>query len=251
MIRWPAGLPLRLRAFLLHLFCSAALAMLAVLLVFRLWYPSPLDQAVGVASIFLLLLFVDVILGPVLTLIVFKVAKKSLRFDLTVIVLLQLAAFGYGMAFVMEGRPVWLVFSVDRFEVVRANEYDRRHLDLARPEYRQPSWLGPQWVAAAMPTDIEKRNTLTFEAAFAGLDLQHRVDFYQPLTASAAEIRAKAKNMDALLEFNTPAAVASVRARFPQADAWLPLMSRVQPMTVLLRRETAEVLAVVDLTPWN
>jgi len=240
-----------MRAFLLHLLCSAVLALFAIGLVFWVWYPAPLDQAVGVGNIFLLLLFVDVVLGPLLTLLVFNVAKKSLRFDLAVIVVLQLSAFAYGMAMVAEGRPVWLVFSVDRFDVVRANEFDRRYLAQARPEYRQPSWLGPQWVAAPLPKDIEQRNTLTFEAAFAGLDLPQRADLYRPLVESAAEIQRKAQALDTLHQYNTPAVVAAVRARFPQADAWLPLMSRSRAMTVLLRRETAEVVAVVELTPWK
>jgi hypothetical protein len=40
-------------------------------------------------------------------------------------------------------------------------------------------------------------------------------------------------------------------APWPQADAWLPLMARAQPMTVLIQRSTGQPLAVVDLRPWD
>lgn len=59
-----------------HLFVSSFIALLAVGLVFGLWYPSPLDKALGVVNIFLLLMCIDVIIGPLLTLVVAKQGKK-------------------------------------------------------------------------------------------------------------------------------------------------------------------------------
>ena len=56
----------RLKAFATHLLVSLLVAMGSVYLVFQVWHPSPLQQAVGVTSIFLLLLTVDVVSGPCL-----------------------------------------------------------------------------------------------------------------------------------------------------------------------------------------
>lgn len=130
----------RLKAFLYHLLGSTIIAFFVIGLVFFVWYPSPLHSATGVTAIFLLLLIVDVVLGPLLTLLVFKPGKKSLAFDLSVIILLQLSALTYGLYTVAEGRPAWLVFSVDRFELVRVNEIDNRNLANALPEYQKPAW---------------------------------------------------------------------------------------------------------------
>ena len=58
---------LRVRAFLIHLSASALLAVMALAVVFGLWYPAPLHAAVGVSAIVLLLVGVDVVIGPLLT----------------------------------------------------------------------------------------------------------------------------------------------------------------------------------------
>ncbi len=148
----------RIKAFLIHLGISLVVAVAAMALVFGLWYPSPLHAALGVTGIFLLLLAVDVVLGPCLTLVVFKPGKKTLVMDLTAIALLQLSALAYGVWTVAEGRPAWLVFAVDRFELVRVLDIDERKLEQADLAYRQPSLLGPQWVAASNPVDSDERN---------------------------------------------------------------------------------------------
>ena len=74
--------------FLGHLAISVIIALLVVGLVFFVWYPSPLATAVGVTHIFLMMLAIDVIVGPLLGLLVYKEGKKTLKFDLGVIIVL-------------------------------------------------------------------------------------------------------------------------------------------------------------------
>jgi hypothetical protein len=241
----------RVRAGLIHLSVSALVALIAVGIVFLLWYPQPLHRAVGVTEIFFIVLGVDVVIGPLLTTVVYKQGKKSLRFDLATIAALQLAAFAYGMWTVAEGRPAWLVFSADRFDLVQAYEVDQRKLSEAKPEYRTVSWSGPRWVFAHRPDSAEQRQTILFEAMMAGVDMPHRPELYQPLEAGAAGIRERALPLDELARYNTQADVDTVRRRWPEANAYLPMMARVRPMTVLIEKSSARVIAVVDLTPWQ
>jgi hypothetical protein len=240
----------RSRAFFWHLSASLVVGLLALILVFFIWYPSPLHEAVGVTHIFLLLLGVHIILGPLLTLLVYKVGKKTLVFDMVVIVLLQLGALSYGLAIVAEGRPVWLVFSADRFDLVRALDIDVRKIDDALPEYRQEGWFGPQWVGAMAPDTPEKRNAIMFEALEGGSDLAQRPNLYVPLNSMSADLVKRARPLDELNQFNPVASVTQVIGQWPAADAWLPLMASGKAMTVLLRKETGELVAVVDLQPW-
>lgn len=87
----------RTKAVLIHLGLSSALALgVTSLLVFG-WYPWPYFMALGGLMLVALIVGVDVVLGPLLTFIVFKPGKKSLKFDLTVIALVQAAALGYGL----------------------------------------------------------------------------------------------------------------------------------------------------------
>lgn len=244
-------MPARFKAFLVHLATSAVIALLVVLLVFRLWYPAPLHTALGVTHIFLLLLLVDVVLGPLLTLLVYKVGKRTLVFDLAVIACLQLSALGYGLWTVAEGRPAWLVFNADRFDLVQVVDIDGQQSQNARPEYRSAPWTGPQWVGAATPEDIKQRNALVFESVMGGSDMPQRPNLYRPLTEMTEQLRGRALPLQALLSYNAEEQVRNALAAWPEANAWLPLMARVKPMVVLLNSERAEVVAVVDLRPWK
>ena len=71
----------RLKFFLSHLTISFLIALLAVGVVFFVWYPAPLAKAVGVTHIFLMMLIIDVIVGPILGFLVYKQGKKNLKFD--------------------------------------------------------------------------------------------------------------------------------------------------------------------------
>lgn len=244
------GFQLRLKAFAVHLAGSVLLALGAVALVYGLWYPAPLGRAVGVSGVFLLMLGVDVVLGPLLTFAVYQKGKRSLPFDLAVIVLIQLAALGYGLHVIAQGRPAWLVFNADRFDVARANDLDIRYVQDALPPYRQAPWTGPRWVASVNPDDADKRNQLVLESALGGADLPERIDLYRPLEGEAEHLRQHARALPELAQFNAPERVRAMAQRWPQADAWLPLMSREQPMVVLLNLDQANPVAVVDLKPW-
>ena len=241
-------MPARLKAFLLHLAVSACIALLALLLVFKLWYPTPLHEALGVTHIFLLLLLIDVILGPLLTLLV---GKKTLIMDLTIIATLQLAALGYGIWTVAAGRPAWIVFNTDRFDVVTVVDIDTRQLDEAQAEYRNAPWSGPDWVGATRPDNIEQRNSIIFEAVQGGYDLAQRPNLYRPLTEMTQAIQQRAQPLDKLTDFNDATAVRDALQNWPDAAAWVPLMARIKPMVVLLGENKSDVIAIVDLNPWH
>ncbi|EFF81282.1 hypothetical protein HMP0015_3266 [Acinetobacter haemolyticus ATCC 19194] len=241
----------RIKAFLIHGLISISIALLVVGLVFFIWYPMPLAEAVGVTDIFLMMLVIDVILGPLLTLIVYKQGKKTLFFDLIVIVLLQVSALSYGLWAISKGRPAWLVFNADRFDVVRVNELDNRKLKDAKPEYQSPPLFFPKWVSASAPKDIEENNELTFEAIFSGIDIAQRPNLYMPLIDQKSKIQQRAQNLELLKQFNDQQSVQKILAKYPQADAFFPLKATAVDMTVLINKEKGEVVKIVDLRPWK
>src|SRR4051812_12853702 len=110
MTRWKAAA--------IHSLISVAVGLIAGALLLGLWYPPPYFHAAGAQELILLLVGVDLVIGPLLTLIVFRWGKPGLAFDLTVISLLQAAALVYGLAIVLQSRPVFLVATVDRFVLV-------------------------------------------------------------------------------------------------------------------------------------
>ncbi len=100
----------------------------------------PLAKAVGVTSIILMLFFIDITLGPLLGLLVYKEHKKSLKFDLSIIIIIQIFALLYGICILEQGRPVWIAYNVDRFELVRKNELITEHLDQANNQFQKTSF---------------------------------------------------------------------------------------------------------------
>ncbi len=122
----------KLHAFIIHLVICGLIAAIAVFVVFFLWYPAPLHIAVGVTGIFLMLLAIDIIIGPVITFIIYKPEKPSLKFDLCVIALLQLCALTYGLYTVFIARPAFVVYNVDRFDVARAVDLDPASVENAK-----------------------------------------------------------------------------------------------------------------------
>lgn len=102
----------RLRASGIHLGLSLGIAALAAVVVFGLWYPYPYREISGGRSLFMLVVSVDVVMGPLITLVIFNRAKprRELMVDFSVVALLQLAALSYGMWTVFVARPVHVVF---------------------------------------------------------------------------------------------------------------------------------------------
>jgi hypothetical protein len=239
----------RIRGFLLHLLASSLLALLAICIVFIVWYPAPLQKAVGVTDIFLILLGVDVVIGPLLTLAVCKEGKKTLMFDLGFIIALQISAFAYGFFTIAQGRPVWIVFNKDRFDLVQAFEMNHIYRDKASEEFQKLSFTGPRWVAVRELRN-EDRKTIG-DALFAGVDIPQRADLYESYKNSAKLVSETAHNLDELTQYNTANFVKSELLKWPQADSFLPLKTREQSMVVLLKRKTGEIVAIIPLRPFE
>lgn len=116
------GGPARLKAACIHFGISLLVALAAALLVFLVWYPYPYREISGGRELFMMVVAVDVVMGPLMTLTIFNLKKpmKERCRDLAIIGLLQLAALAYGLWTVSVARPVHLGYEIDRFRVVHA-----------------------------------------------------------------------------------------------------------------------------------
>ncbi|MCP0911177.1 type IV pilin accessory protein [Acinetobacter pseudolwoffii] len=227
------------------------ISLIVVGVVFFVWYPTPLATAVGVTQIFLMMLAIDVIIGPILGWLVYKEGKKTLKFDLSVIITIQIAALCYGVFSIEQGRPVWLVYNVDRFELVRKNEIVTEHLDQAQSQFQQLSWFKPQFVATEFSKDANQRSEDMFAEVFNGISIAQRPERYVELTQAKTQIQQRALPLKELEQYNSKTEVEKTLAKYPKADAWLPLKANAVDMVVLIDKEKAEVIKIVDLRPWN
>ncbi len=129
-----------------HFFGSLLLILIAAYLIFSIWYPSPFFKLYQVNQVFLLLIFIDVILGPLCTFIVYKKGKKTLKMDIAVIVLLQLIAFGFGMWNIAQARPAWLVLNESIVYAVSPNMLIDETGNKKVPSIVQQNWGKPKLV---------------------------------------------------------------------------------------------------------
>ena len=219
-------------------------------LVFFVWYPFQLTTAVGVTHIFLMLLAIDVIIGPVLGLLVYQEGKKSLKFDLTVIILLQLSALFYGIYSIEQGRPVWLVYNVDRFELVRKNEIVDQNINQAKPQFQQASWLKPQFVATEFAKNTQQGNDDMFAEVLGGISIAQRPERYVELNKAKKQMQQREQKLELLQQYNNKTDVEKILAKYPQATAFLPMKANAVDMTVLIDQK-ANVVKIVDLRPWH
>lgn len=240
----------RLKFFLGHLSISFLVALLVIGLVFFVWYRSPLAIAVGVTHIFLMMLAIDVIIGPLLSFLVYKVGKKSLKFDLSVIILLQISALLYGIYSIEQGRPAWLVYYADRFELVRKNEIIQDNIAKALPQYQQSSWFKPQYVTVEFSKDVNQRNGDMFTEVLGGISLAQRPERYVELNKAKKQMQQRAQKLELLQQYNNKTDVEKILAKYPQATAFLPMKASAVDMTVLIDQK-ANVVKIVDLRPWH
>ena len=243
----------RLRAGSIHFCISALIAAIAALFVFFFWYPAPYREISGGRELFLILITVDVILGPLLTVSIFNRAKPwpVLRRDLAVVGLVQLVALGYGMWTVFVARPVHLVFEFDRFRVVHAIEVPRGLLDQAPPELRALPLFGTTMLAVRPFLDANEKFNTTM-TALEGLPLSARPDLWQPYADARARVLESAKPAALLKKRFPDSAVTIERAieksgRAPDAVLYLPLVGRKAFWTVLLDASTTEVIGFLPL----
>ena len=171
--------------------------------------------------------------------------------DLTVIILIQIAALSYGLYSIAQARPVWIAFNNDRFELVRNNELKTENITHAQPQYQQPTWLQPQYVAVKQAADPQEQQIEQMSAMLNGISLALYPERYIPLNQVQEQMKIKAHDLPELNQWNAKVAVQQVLKVYPEANAWLPLETYGLAMVILVNKETAEVIKIVDLRPWN
>ncbi|MFO1494641.1 MAG: TfpX/TfpZ family type IV pilin accessory protein [Lysobacterales bacterium] len=245
----------RYRAAAIHLSISAVIGASTLALLYFLWYPAPYFELSGGRDLAQLLVSVDVVLGPLLTLIVFSPGKKTLRMDLSIIAAIQLSALAYGLWVMAQARPVYAVFAIDRLVIVAANQIDAEDLHKAKPPFDRLSWSGPQFASVEMPTDPQARNE-AMDAGLAGKELEHMPQYFQSYAAAAGTALRRAKPLAERLQASADArAMIEPWLKTRGLDAaqvhYLPVTGRKGSMTALLDGATGSLLGVIDTPPWD
>ena len=223
----------RRRAFLTHLLCSATVVAFVCLLMLFVWYPQPFFQISNAWRPLRVLVGVDLVLGPALTLLLFKPGKKGLLFDLVTIVLVQLAALIYGVTVIYTQRPYFNVFSVDRFVVQARKDVDAAEWTKVSGRFGGKPWIGPVWAIANLPKDAAGNQRIIQGLMSGGHDIEQRPELWSPYKDGIAQVTARIKPLGTL-KARQPA----MQQRIDHLPAKLGLPNSCNIAFVLLRNVT-------------
>ena len=185
----------RFSAFGIHLGISLVIfAVLAYLLVF-VWYPAFFFDTDGGWRGMRIIIAVDLILGPTLTLVVFKAGKPGLKTDLTLIGMFQLACLAAGTYVVYSERPIAVVYVGGEFFATSDGDYRAQGKDVPDLGHIPGN---PKWVSVELPDGLEESTDIKKSYIRKGHTLDTAVEYYRPFDATDPEFVEAAEALDTI-----------------------------------------------------
>jgi hypothetical protein len=196
----------RLKLFSLHLLSSATVLTLILGGLYFGWYRWPGWYLTDVKRVILIMVSVDVILGPTLTLIIAnqKKSRRVLARDVGIIVLVQLCALTYGCLQLWGGRPLYYAYSEGVLQLVQAYDIDANEAKLGREQNPAlaPHWYSlPRWIWAPLPQDPEASEKIVMAAISGGDDITSMPRYFKPWEDGAQSLRSQLKKVDNVTYF--------------------------------------------------
>lgn len=244
----------KLKAFAIHLALSIVIVSAIISTIIYFWYPVDYLDITSFKEIAVLIISIDLMLGPLLTFVVYKKNKKSLRFDLAVIAVIQFSALTYGSYYLFQAHPVYLTYAKGSFSLINAK--------LAKPEnakyseYKVSKISSVNLAYSEIPTDPNEKNKLLNESFNGGPDLEERVDLYKPYDDHISEIIEE--SLDAEKIFSDPKTKNKTKRFLKKFGSnnldkfvFLPLEGSTKNVVIVLDKKTAKPITTLAIDPWK
>jgi hypothetical protein len=171
----------RWQAFLIHFGLSAVIFLVLLYLIVFHWYPFPFFATDGGWQGVRLITGVDLVLGPLLTLIVYRVGKPHLKLDLALIGLVQLVALAWGTWLVYGERIALVTYANGTFYTLtqeQVHEIGGQAQTIARDSDSVPPYSFVQ-----LPADPRARLALVLPGLMAGKMPYHFSGRHEPYSS--------------------------------------------------------------------
>ena len=243
----------KFKASLIHLVISTIIVIITLGLITYFWYPLNYLYISRFIQIAIVLVCVDLVMGPVLTFVVYNAKKASLKFDLSVIAFLQLAAIGYGGYMLFQNHPLYVTFTIDRYTLVTTQDAEPKKAQYN--EYKISKLSSPQLAFAALPETIEAKNELMLGVLAGAKDLDQRTDLYKPYLENLPAINAKAIETSRILadKENSPEVAKFFSKYGDNIDDYifLPLNGQTRHVLAAVNKKTGQLVTTIDVDPWQ
>ncbi|MCW8929226.1 MAG: hypothetical protein OQL19_03185 [Gammaproteobacteria bacterium] len=247
----------KFKAFCIHFSISAAIVFSFLLIVYFIWYPEELLLIEGGLFVILVLVGVDLVLGPGMTAIVYKKGKKGLIMDLSIIAMVQIVAFGYGAFTIMNERPQYLGFIVDRFIPIPASIIDTD--ELVDKSLLNSLFSTPKLIYITKPKDNKEREAIMMNALAGGKDREYYPKLYRAYNDFSDLIVNDDHQLiiDKVIEHNKNKMVldmlnrVTIKYNLKQDEmVFYPIQGKKKDMLVVLNKADASLLEILDIDPW-
>jgi hypothetical protein len=243
----------RWQAFLIHLGLSAVIYVVLLYLIVFVWYPQPYFSADGGWQGVRLITGVDLVLGPLLTLIVFKAGKPGLKRDLSIIALLQAAALVWGTWIVHDQRTVMVTYAAGNFYAINGEEV--RNAGGKAPAIAAQAPHSPAYALVRLPADEKERTRFIMQTILSGRPLQQLGERYEPLDAKTLpEVLSGSQDIHNYIKMSEQNGATVDRFIAEHggtvADyAFFPLFCRYRSLLLVLHRKDGSVAGKLDIRP--
>ncbi len=245
----------RWKASFIHLLISILVVGSVAAYIVYFWYPPALMHMAKADRLLMLIGGVDLVVGPLLTLIIYKAEKPKLKFDLAVIAIIQFSFLAYGLYTTWNSRPVFLVAVPDRFELVFANEINANELAKATDKrFNHLSFAKPELVGAAMPSDSKLQEEITMSALAGHGDIQTMPSYFVDYSQSSSNLLKHAKRLaesDELKASDAKLLQGAAKAYGYDVDRlrYLTLASSRGFAVILVEADSGKVVGPANLDP--
>ena len=188
---------MRIKIALRNLYISQALILFFLFYAYLTWYPYSFSQLGGFKKTAATLLLVDLVLGPLLVFIIFKEGKKYLKFDINVLLLIQIIAFIYGAYALFLQHPAYVVFHKNQFKLINVS-----HLYPSQPWFKQLKtsfFSSPKLVITQFPNNTTEQLQLALDIDINGKpDIERRPELFKPIENHLNDILTRSISLDVL-----------------------------------------------------
>jgi len=245
---------MRLKIALRNLVISQIIIIIFLIFAYLVWFPYSFSDLGGFTETALMLIFVDLVLGPLLVFIVFKEGKKYLKFDINVLLAIQVAAFLFGAHALFLKHPAYIVFTGDRFTLTNVSHlYPQQTW---HTQFKKSFFSSPKFVVAKLPSDALKQSNLILDIVFNQTpDLDRRPEYYHSFEKHTETTLAKSIPINKLLS-NTKtkqklAEFLEQHGGKPEAYAYFPLSGNNKKEFIwVFDRVSAKPIGLIDSDPW-
>lgn len=243
----------KLKASIYHLLISLSVVSCILLFVFNYWYPGVLSEVSGLAQIVFIMVAIDLVLGPLLTFVVYRKdkSKRALTLDFAVIGAVQITALVYATHTIYQGHPIYVTYAADRFTVITANEVDPKQA--IHDRFKKSKLAGPDLAFAKQPDDPKEAEAIMFGVLNGAPDIDKRPNLYEPIEKHLDDVFAKSIKVERLL------AREDTKKEFMkfidkhgdhEQFALLPLSGQGKDVIWALSKETGKPVDIINVNPW-